>query len=87
MGVITPWSFLDAGLFAVIAFGIWRMSRVAAVAGLALYLIEQAYMWASVGPKNPVMSLLFIMFLIGGVRGTVSFQKHRKAARSAGIAN
>jgi hypothetical protein len=77
-GVITPWSFVDAGLFAAIAFGIWRLSRFAAVAGLALYLIEQASMFMTLGPKNPVMALLFILFFVGGVRGTFGYHKLRK---------
>jgi hypothetical protein len=54
---ITPLSFVDAVLFGAIAFGIWRLSRAAALAGLALYLMEQGYQWATVGPRSPVSVL------------------------------
>ncbi len=74
---VTVWSFLDAALFAVLGIGIWRLSRLAAIGALALYLVEQAFLWASVGPKNPVMALLFIMFFVGGIRGTISYHRLR----------
>lgn len=80
---ITAWSFVDVVLFVVIAIGIWRLSRVAAVAGLALYIVEQGYQFVSVGPKNPVMAILFILVLIHSVRGTFSY--HRLARTSAAI--
>src|SRR5262245_49167653 len=61
---ITPWSFVDAFLFGAIALGIWRMSRVAAVSGLVLYLVEQGALWSTSGPHNPIMALLFTLFLV-----------------------
>lgn len=72
------WAFLDAGLFAIVAFGIFKLSRVAAVFGLFLYSLERAVMWAEHGPKNPVLALIFILFFISSVRGTMEYHKFKK---------
>ena len=40
---LTPWSLADAGLFAVIAWKTYKMSRLWAVIGLVTYLGEVAY--------------------------------------------
>jgi hypothetical protein len=81
---VTAWSFLDAALFAALGFGIWRLSRLAAIGALVLYLVEQGFLWASVGPKNPVMALLFIMFFVGGIRGTFSYHRLRNGRADTG---
>ena len=80
---ITAWSFLDAALFVVVAIGIWRLSRTAAVAGLALYIVEQGYQLVSAGPKNPVMAILFILFLVNAIRGTFSYHRLKKVSAAA----
>ncbi|MES2459125.1 MAG: hypothetical protein V4671_00980 [Armatimonadota bacterium] len=72
---ITPASFIDVVLFAAIGFGIWKMSRVAAVAGLIIYLIEQGYQWATIGPKSPIVTLLFTLYLVNAVRGTFAYHR------------
>ena len=74
---VTAWSFVDGALFAALGFGIWRLSRLAGVGALGLYLVEQGFLWASVGPKNPVMALLYLMFFVGGIRGTFSYHRLR----------
>jgi hypothetical protein len=65
-----PDVLLDATLFAIIAFGIWKESRVAAVCGLALYLIERLYAWTLVGFENPIVPVILTCGFISGVRGT-----------------
>jgi hypothetical protein len=68
----------DAFLFAIIGFGIWKMSRTASVAGLALYIIERSYAWATSGLKNPVVAAIFTLLFIHSVRGTFSYHKFKK---------
>jgi hypothetical protein len=65
----------DAAAFAVIAFGIYRMSRLAALAGLSLYVLERAYMWATLGPKNPAIAAIFTLAFVSSVRGTFAYRK------------
>ncbi len=70
---ITPLSFIDVVLFAAIGFGIWKMSRFAAVAGLVLYLIEQGYQIATVGFRSPIVPLIFILYFVHAIRGTFAY--------------
>src|SRR5262249_6857821 len=43
-------ALLDAAIFGVIAFGLSRYSRIAGVAGFALFLFERIYMLSKAGP-------------------------------------
>ena len=73
-------AFVDAALFAAIAWGIHRLSRVAAVAGLALYLAERAYAWSESGTENTNIAFVILLAFcfVTGIRGT--FAHHRLAA-------
>jgi len=72
---VTVWSTVDIALYAVVAFGMRKMSRVAAVAGFVLYLSSLAYQASEKGLQNPVMALLFISFFITGIRGAFSYHR------------
>lgn len=71
-------TLFDAFLFAMIAFGIYRMSRTAAVAGLVLYILEQASAWMEHGFKNPVIAILLVFCFINGIRGTFAYHELAK---------
>ena len=78
---ISPAAFVDAAIFGVIAIGIRRMSRVAAVAGLVLFVLERLLML----PENHGMGSLIVGVAItlafaNGVRATFAY--HRFAAAS-----
>jgi hypothetical protein len=83
---LSAWSFADVVIFLAIAFGIWRLSRTAAILGLAFYLAEQATQWASSAPKNPVMTVLFILYFTHGIRGTFAIHKLKRSAAQAQLA-
>lgn len=68
-------ALIDSFLFLIIALGLWKNSRIASVSGLALYLLERVDMWFRYGPTNPIISMLFIMAFINGIRGTFSYHK------------
>ena len=72
------WALLDVLLFIVIGWGIYKMNRFAAVAGLVLHIIERADMWAEYGPKNPVIALLISLMFINSIRGIFAYHRHRK---------
>jgi hypothetical protein len=71
---IDAWAFVDSFIFILIAFGIWKLSRFAATFGLIFYIIEQVGMFIT-NPSVPFLAILFIVILIGGVRGTFSYYK------------
>ncbi|OUC14103.1 MAG: hypothetical protein B0A82_13880 [Alkalinema sp. CACIAM 70d] len=79
---INAWSLIDAALFAVIALGIYRMSRVAAVAGLIVYCIERVYMQMALGPKfgaGIFVTILLICAFINAIRGTFAYHRLKQS--------
>jgi hypothetical protein len=68
-------SLLDAAAFAAVAIGLSRRSRVAALCGLGLYLVEEAYVLAQARPVALLVVALFTIAFVNGVRG--AFALHR----------
>ena len=78
-GFIDPWAYLDAVLFGAIAFGIYKESRAAAVVGLLLYLVEKGYQVVLTGQlQGAVMTILFVLFFVSGIRGTFALHRLRR---------
>ncbi len=71
----SSWALIDACIFGVIALGIHKMSRIASVGGLGLYLIERADMWISYGPKNLLIAGLLVLMFINSIRGTFAYHR------------
>jgi hypothetical protein len=71
--------YIEAAIYALLAFGIWRLWRAAAVIAFILFLAEQVvagiHAHAMVGF---VMPSLLTLFLISGVRGTFLFNKYSR---------
>jgi len=74
---IDAWSYLDAVLFAAITFGIYKLSRFAAVAGLVLYVLESLYAMAQLaGPRSGiVLRIILTLAFINAVRGTFAYHR------------
>jgi|HubBroStandDraft_4_1064222.scaffolds.fasta_scaffold00349_2 hypothetical protein len=71
-------ALFDGVLFGVIAFGLWKHSRLAAWSGLVLYSLERVYMWSTVGIKNPIIAAILILAFVGGVRGTSALYRFKR---------
>lgn len=71
-------SLLDAAAFAAVAIGLSRRSRVAAVCGLFLYLVEEAYVLGQARPFTLLVVVLFTIAFVNGVRG--AFALHRQTS-------
>lgn len=69
-------ALLDATAFAAVAIGLSRQSRVAALCGLGLYLVEEAYVLSQARPLTLLIVVLFTIAFVNGVRG--AFALHRK---------
>jgi hypothetical protein len=83
LNLLDPTAFLDAALFFAVGLGVRiKYSRIAAVSGLLLYLLEVAdrIVNPSVKTSSPVgvLTIMFILFFISGVRGTFGYQRFRK---------
>lgn len=85
---IDGFGFVDAVIFAGIAFGIYRMSRVVAVLGLIFYLVERLYAIANASNASAsanVMTVILTLQFVHGIRGTFAYhQLTRGAAKSTG---
>ena len=77
------WNLTDAGLMALLAFGIRRMSRIAALIALLYYVAGRIDLWTEYGPQNPVIAGIFVLMFLSAVRGTFAY--HRLKLRSEGL--
>src|SRR5262249_50013582 len=76
-------ALLDAAIFAAIAFGLSRYSRIAGVAGFALFLFERIYMLSKAGPAagGLFMGIFLLLGFLHGMRGSLSYHKlHTESA-------
>jgi hypothetical protein len=73
------WGLLDASLFGIIACGIWRRSRIAAVAGFTIFAASRPYIWvqSKTSTLGVVVALAIGFLLFHGVRGTFAYHKFR----------
>jgi len=72
-------ALMDVALFAGLAWGIYRYSRICAVLALALYVAEQANNVMSFNTYNAVMAVLFIIFFVKSIRGTFAYHRFKAA--------
>lgn len=79
IGPLNIWALLDASLFALIAFGIHKMSRTASLLGLLFYLLEQINVIYTAGGTNWFVLIVLATLFIHGVRGTFAYNKLGKA--------
>lgn len=77
----SPLSLVDAGLFAIVAWRIYRMSRVWALLGLLGYISERAYsmyVHGATATAGWVVGVVILLGFVNGVRGTLAY--HRLSA-------
>jgi len=72
---LDAWALIDSILFFIIAFSIWKLSRVGAVFGLLLYILERVDMWMYTESGFSILTVLFVIMYIHGIRGTFSYHK------------
>jgi hypothetical protein len=75
----TKLALVDAALFLLIALGLRKMWRTAAVAGFSLYLLEQASLLVQ-GRFPGVLTVLIAAILLSGVRASFAYQRMHKAS-------
>ena len=75
-------SFVDAALFAAIAYGLSKYSRFAAVAGFTLFLIEKIYTYVMTGSilGVGVLGIVILFGFLNGMRGAFAYQRLAAAA-------
>lgn len=70
-------ALIDAALFGGIAFGLYRCSRFAGVAGFVLFLIERIYMISKTGPTGGglFLGVFLLLGFLNGLRGALAYHK------------
>ncbi|HTP69110.1 MAG TPA: hypothetical protein VMJ35_09425 [Dongiaceae bacterium] len=72
-----PAALVDALLFVGVAYGLFRNSRFAAVAGLVLFVFEKVYMLVKTGSvlSVGVLGVIITLGFVNSVRGTFAYAK------------
>src|SRR5215472_6316111 len=71
---VTPMALLDAVIFAVAGWRIYKMSRAWAVTGMVLYLLEVVY--ALTQGRFSVLAVVFLFAFLNAIRGTFAFHRY-----------
>ncbi len=78
------WALGDAVVFVAVAAGLYVYSRLAAVAGLLLFVGSKVFGWILLSQAPQVGALLiaalFLIFYIHGVRGCFALARFRRVA-------
>ena len=83
---LNNWALVDVALFALIAYGIYRMSRVSAILGLLLFIVERVLMFQTSGRTGGLVALALLVAFIHGVRGTFGFHRLRQSPQPTAAA-
>jgi len=75
-------ALFDAALFAGIAFGLYRYSRFAGVAGFGLFLFERIYIISKSGPAGGglFMGIFILLGFLHCMRGAFAYHKSQTNA-------
>jgi hypothetical protein len=80
-------AFVDAIIFAIAGWRVWRLSRIWAVLALVIYVMERVYaLEVTSGPVPPAgafISVVITLVLISGVRGTFAYHAFKKKESAA----
>jgi len=78
-------ALIDAGLFALVAWRIHKMSRTWAIIGLVLYLLDGVERLIN-SPSGAigVITIIIVLAFIGGIRGTFAFHRYNKHEAQTG---
>lgn len=72
-------TLVDATFFAIIAFCIYQMSRVAAIVGVVYYFLTRIGWWSSHW-QNVWLAILITVMFINSIRGTFAYYKFKMAS-------
>jgi len=76
-------AFVEVVIFGVLAIGIWRMSRVAALLALILFVLEK--IWAFQDGQRPagvIVAIVIIFGFLNAVRATFRYRQLLKSVQS-----
>lgn len=75
IATINPWAYVDAVIFAVIAWRIKKYSKFFAVAGVVFFIIEKALLAQTQGAKGWPLAIVLLLMFISGARGVFAYHR------------
>jgi hypothetical protein len=90
---VTPWSFVDAGIFFILAYGVYRGNKYAGVSAFTFYIAEALYGAAVVGQSGTaagaalvgdVVKIVLIRAFYRGMKGTLAYTEGYSFATYSG---
>jgi hypothetical protein len=76
---LDAWGLVDAAIFVLVAWRIYRMSRAWAIIGLVVYILEVGYkLLTSPSGAIGVLTVIFVLAYIGAIRGTFAYHRYNK---------
>jgi len=72
------WVLLDISVFILIAWGIYKINRVAPIIGVVYYLLPRVPYWIQHGPKNALFGIIITLAFITSIRGAFAYHKFKK---------
>ena len=73
---LDEWSYIDAVLFAICGYGIFRGSRIAGFFALGIFVAARYFMFVDEGKFGGALSIFILAMMITGIRG--AFAHHRR---------
>lgn len=75
----SAWSYVDAVIFGLIAWGIYRRSRICSILGLLLFIVEKILQLAESGLGMIGMGIagFFVVLFVIGIKGTFAYHKYK----------
>ena len=80
------YAFVDVGMFLLIAWGIRRVSRMAAVAGLVLFVIERIAIFGQTKQTGGIVAIALLLAFGNGARGAFAYRRLKKASGQTPVA-
>jgi hypothetical protein len=69
---MNPWSLIDVALIVVLAWYVFRKSRVASTLLVVYYVLAKLSIWSEVGISVPglILPIMFMLYYVTAMRGT-----------------
>ena len=84
LSIVSYWAFTDTVIYSLIAWRIYKMSRVAAVFGLIVYLYSALFPFffsdaGKLSVADALLATLFTCLFINGIRGTFAYHRYKRS--------
>jgi hypothetical protein len=80
---VDAYALVDVALLVLLAWGIRKMFRTAAVIALVYFVGSKVLLYSANGVGNPIVFIVFCLLYINGVRGTYAYRQFKDGGVAA----